>query len=156
MKRHPDSPGVIAWPPLLYAGALALGILLHLAVPVRPLPPGPARWVAGGVLALLSLGLALWGERTMHRAGTNVNPMQPTIRIVTGGPFRFSRNPLYLSLTGLYVAIALLANLLWPLVLLVPLMIVVQQGLVKREERYLEAKFGEEYRAYRARVRRWL
>lgn len=156
MKRDPDSPDVIAWPPLLYAGTLALGILLHLAVPVRPLPPGPARWAAGGLLALLSLALGAWGERTMQRAGTNVNPMRPTTRIVTGGPFRFSRNPLYLSVTGLYLAVALLVNALWPLVLLVPLMIVVQQGVVKREERYLEAKFGEEYRAYRARVRRWL
>jgi protein-S-isoprenylcysteine O-methyltransferase Ste14 len=92
----------------------------------------------------------------MRRAGTNVRPDQPTLAVVTDGPFRYSRNPLYLGLTGLYVGVTLLADALWPLVLLGPLLGVVQRGVVRREERYLAAKFGAPYLAYQARVRRWL
>jgi len=92
----------------------------------------------------------------MKRAGTNIRPDQPTLAVVSDGPFRFTRNPLYLALTGLYVGITLLADALWPLLLLVPVLVVLQWGVVAREERYLEAKFGEPYRAYKARVRRWV
>ena len=87
--------------------------------------------------------------------GTNVRPDQPTLAIVTDGPFRFTRNPLYLATTGLYVAIALVVYSL-ALVLLAPMLVVLDWGVIRREERYLEAKFGEPYRVYRARVRRWL
>ena len=91
----------------------------------------------------------------MRRAGTNIRPDRPATVIVTDGPFRFSRNPLYLSLTLVYVGIASMMNALWPLLLLVPLLLIVQRGVVLREERYLEAKFGETYRSYKTRVRRW-
>jgi len=92
----------------------------------------------------------------MRRAGTNVRPDQPATAIVVDGPFRFTRNPLYLGLTGLYAGVALLVDALWPLLLLVPLLVIVKWGVIHREERYLEAKFGETYRLYKARVRRWL
>ena len=92
----------------------------------------------------------------MKRAGTNIRPDQPTLAIVSDGPFRFTRNPLYLALTGLYAGIALLVNALWPLLLLAPVLAVLRWGVIAREERYLEAKFGEAYRAYRSRVRRWV
>jgi protein-S-isoprenylcysteine O-methyltransferase Ste14 len=92
----------------------------------------------------------------MSRAGTNIDPRQPAVVLVTNGPFRFSRNPLYVALTGLYVGVALLIDGLWTLLLLVPLLVVTQQGIVRREERYLERKFGEEYRTYKIRVRRWI
>ena len=92
----------------------------------------------------------------MRRAGTNVNPRDPTTAIVVEGPFRFSRNPLYLSLILAYLGITLLVNALWPLLLLPPLLVVLHWGVIAREERYLEAKFGESYRVYKARVRRWL
>ena len=92
----------------------------------------------------------------MRRAGTNVRPDQPATTIVMGGPFRFTRNPLYVGTTGLYVGVALLVDALRPLVLLVPLLAIVEWGVICREERYLEAKFGDAYRTYRARVRRWL
>jgi len=75
---------------------------------------------------------------------------------VVTGPFRLSRNPLYLALTLMYVGLALLANALWVLVLLMPLLFMVHFGVVRREERYLERKFGDAYRAYRSRVRRYL
>ena len=92
----------------------------------------------------------------MKRAGTNVRPDRPSLAIVTDGPFRYSRNPLYLAGLGLYVAVALLVNTLWPFALLPVMLLILDRGIVRREERYLEAKFGGPYRAYRARVRRWI
>lgn len=153
-KQRSDSPGVIAFPPLLYGGTLAAGLIVHLLAPIRPFPVLPAR-LLGGVLIVMSGALAKWGKSTMRRAGTNVRPDQPATALVVDGPFRFTRNPLYLGTTGLYVGVGLLIDALWPLVLLVPLLMMVEWGVIRREERYLEAKFGDTYQAYRMRVRRW-
>ena len=92
----------------------------------------------------------------MRRAGTNVRPDQPSTAIVSDGPFRFTRNPLYLSVATMFVGIALLANSAWFLVLLIPMGLLLHFGVVLREERYLDAKFGAPYKDYRARVRRYL
>jgi protein-S-isoprenylcysteine O-methyltransferase Ste14 len=92
----------------------------------------------------------------MRRAGTNVRPDRPTLVIVSDGPFRFTRNPLYLAAIGIYVSITLLVDALWPLVLLGPMLVLLVKGVVVREEQYLAAKFGDEYRNYKTRVRRWL
>jgi len=150
-----DSPGVVVFPPLLFGGTLVLGLILHWIWPVALLPPLGAR-LLGIVLLALSGLLARSAEAAMKRAGTNVRPDQPTLAIVTDGPFRYTRNPLYLAASGLYVAVTLLVNTLWPLPLLPPMLVVLEWGVIRREERYLEAKFGEAYRVYRARVRRWL
>lgn len=150
-----DCPGVIGFPPLLYAGTLLAGFLVQFFFPIHLSTWHPLRWI-GGTLAALSAVLAKWGESRMRRAGTNVKPSQPTTAIVQDGPFRFSRNPLYLALTILYLGVCLMFNALWPLILILPLLVVVQCGIIYREERYLEAKFGDEYRNYRKRVRRWL
>ena|SRR2546428_6385080 len=150
-----DSPGVIALPPLLYFVILVLGVALDFLFPLHPFPGRPTR-ILGALLVIASIALAIWGRRTMSAAGTNINPREPALVLVTNGPFRFSRNPLYLALTGMYAGVALLINGLWTLILVVPLLIVTQVGIVQREERYLERKFGEEYRAYRSRVRRWI
>lgn len=155
MQRSADSPGVLVFPPLLFGGVLASGLLLHWFQPVPLLRPLIARLLGLGLL-ILSGVLARSAERAMKQAGTNIRPDQPTLVIVTNGPFRWTRNPLYLAATGLYVSIALLVNTVWPLALLIPLLFVLHWGVVRREERYLEAKFGEPYRAYRARVHRWL
>ena len=151
---EPDSPGVVVFPPLLFGSALLLGFILQRIRPVHPLPDAAA-YGLGGVVLLGSLVLALWAERVMHAAGTNVRPDQPTLAIVTGGPFRYTRNPLYIASTGLVVGLGLLFNALWPLVLVLPVLVVVRYGVVAREERYLEKKFGETYLAYKGRVRRW-
>ena len=92
----------------------------------------------------------------MHGAGTNINPLMPTTSIVTSGPFRFTRNPLYVSLTLLYLGLTLAFNTWWGIVGLIPLLVVMHYGVVLREERYLEQKFGEMYRQYRSKVRRYL
>jgi protein-S-isoprenylcysteine O-methyltransferase Ste14 len=82
--------------------------------------------------------------------------MKPTTAIVTKGPFRYSRNPLYVSLTLLYLGVALIINVLWIVLLVVPVLVVMQRGVIGREEAYLERKFGEKYLSYKARVRRWV
>jgi protein-S-isoprenylcysteine O-methyltransferase Ste14 len=156
-SRHPrsDSPNVLVLPPLLYGVALAAGLLLHWLAP-RPILSSNVRYWVGGTILALGAALAVWGRALMERAGTNVNPTLPTTALVTTGPFRFSRNPLYVALTLLYVGLALLTNALWVLVLIVPVLVLMHYGVVRREERYLEAKFGAAYGAYRARVRRYL
>jgi len=85
-----------------------------------------------------------------------MDPVLPTTAIVTSGPFRFSRNPLYLALTLLYFGLSVAVNSWWGIVVLVPLLIIMHRGVVLREERYLERKFGETYRRYRSKVRRYL
>jgi protein-S-isoprenylcysteine O-methyltransferase Ste14 len=92
----------------------------------------------------------------MKRAGTNVDPREPTTTIVTGGPYRFTRNPLYLSMTLVYAGITALANALPAALLLPAVLAFMRRGVIEREERYLERKFGDEYMDYKARVRRWI
>lgn len=155
LEETTDNPGVIAFPPALFAGTLALGLLLHFLFPVNFLPHVIA--IASGVVVLVGAALiAVSAFRAMRRAQTAVNPSLPTTAIVSDGAFGFSRNPIYLSLTLLYVGTALLLNALWALLLLLPLIVVVQNGVIKREEHYLEQKFGDEYLRYKASVRRWV
>src|SRR4051812_11244545 len=110
-----STAGVIAPPPLIFAGPLALGIGLQKEKSLRFLPPTLARPL-GLLLALGGLALAVFGGYTMRKAGTNINPTQPTTALVTSGPFRFSRNPLYLSMLLIYLGLSSLANSLWPIV----------------------------------------
>jgi protein-S-isoprenylcysteine O-methyltransferase Ste14 len=151
----PDAPGVLVFPPALFAGTLVLGLALHWLRPVSLLPPFPAR-LARLVVLVLSWWLVHSAEAAMKRAGTNVRPDQPSLAIVTDGPFSFTRNPMYLATTGLYLGVTLLVDTPWPLVWLLPMLLVLHWGVVRREERYLEAKFGEPYRTYKSRVRRWV
>ena len=134
---------------------VAGGSLAHALCPYR-FPLGSwARW-AGGALGLAAVLFALWGRRTMKAAGTNVRPSMPALAIVADGPFAFTRNPLYLALIGLFAGIGLALRSPAFLAILAPLGLVLHFGVVLREERYLEAKFGDLYRGYRARVRRWI
>ena len=150
-----DNPGVIILPPLLYLITFILGLLLHRIAP-RPISTWDGRWWLGGLLLAAGLALSIWGNRVMERAGTNVNPHKPSTALVATGPFRFSRNPLYVAFNLALGGLALLVNSMWLLVLLLPAMVTMHFGVIRREERYLDGKFGDEYRAYRARVRRYL
>ncbi len=137
------------------AGALAVGLLAKALLPVRFLPGAVAR-VLGLPLVGSGLLLFLSSFRAMHRAGTDARPDKPTTSIVVDGPYRFTRNPIYLGFTLVYGGITALANSL-PSALLLPfVLLVMQRGVIEREERYLERIFGEEYTQYKARVRRWI
>ena len=151
-----DSSGVIAPPPVLYLGTLLLGSVVHVAAPLSLLSTTLAHWVAGVLLMAISAAFARWAFVTLRRAGTSANPYQPSVALTTTGPFRFSRNPIYLAMTGLYLGTSLLVNSVWPLLLFAPLMLVMHHGVILKEERYLSATFGEAYAAYKSGVRRWL
>ncbi|QIN81821.1 isoprenylcysteine carboxylmethyltransferase family protein [Rubrobacter tropicus] len=150
-----DNPGVVAPPPLIFAGGLAAGLLTNRLRPTPFLPRGLSR-ALGWPLVVAGLALGLWGFREMRRAGTNVDPYHPTTAIVDRGPYGFTRNPLYVGMTLIYSGLSARANAL-PAALLLPAVLhVVDRGVVKREERYLEGKFGDEYLRYKGRVRRWI
>lgn len=142
-------------PPLLYAVPLVIGVLLRFVFPVQVLPSGTAL-IVGGLIVALSFALGLPAFRLMRQARTSVNPYQPTTAIVTQGPFCWTRNPLYLSLTVLYAGLALMVNAWWALLLLPVVVLLVHFLVILPEERYLEQKFGELYLSYKANVRRWI
>jgi protein-S-isoprenylcysteine O-methyltransferase Ste14 len=145
---------VIAPPPLLFLGPLLGGLLLDRLLPM-PRLPGPLRLMG---LPLLAAGMSLsgWFFVTMRRAGTPVDPYQPPTALVTDGPFRHSRNPAYIGLTLCYAGVAFLAGGRWPWLLLPGVFATIDRGVIEREERYLEERFGSDYEDYRRRVRRWL
>ena len=150
-----DTPDVITRPPLIYLGFLALGSLLHALFPVCVLPRVWSRML--GVLLIGSgAGIAGTALRAMQRAHTNPDPHQPTTALVTDGPFNYTRNPIYVAFTLIYAGIAALANSIWTLLLLPGVLVIMQRGVIEREELYLERKFGEDYCNYKARVRRWI
>jgi protein-S-isoprenylcysteine O-methyltransferase Ste14 len=150
-----DHSGVFIPPPVLYALFFIAGMLLQRIWPVPMVPSVFGRAV--GVACILS-GVALegWSFLIFRRAGTSVIPIRPSTAIVTEGPFRFSRNPIYVGLTLVYFGAASWLNTVWPLLLLPALLFLVQVYVISREERYLERKFGREYLQYKSRVRRWL
>jgi len=149
-----DNSGVIAPPPLIYAGGLLLGLLLNRAFPIKLLPRGVSLRL-GGLFILLGVLLTRSGFRTLRNAGTEVNPTKPTTTLVVSGPYQVTRNPLYLSLTLFYAGISLLANAFMALLLLPVVLFIINRGVIDREERYLERKFGDEYLRYKMRVPRW-
>ena len=118
----------------------------------------PRRMARGLGWPLLGGGVLLlgWFEMAMRQADTPTSPYRPVEHIATEGPFRYSRNPGYLSMAMICAGVASLANALWAIILLPVALLVIQRGVIEREERYLERKFGEEYLSYKARVRRWI
>ena len=150
-----DAPKVIVFPPVLFLSALILGVALQFVRTIHLWKGLPAR-IAGGALVVLGLATIISAKNRMRRAGTNVNPGEPTTAIVTDGPYRFTRNPIYFGGTVAYLGLSLLFSAFWPLLTLIPFLALMHWGVVLREERYLEGKFGDSYRNYKAQVRRWL
>jgi protein-S-isoprenylcysteine O-methyltransferase Ste14 len=152
------SPGVWFPPPTLFVA----GFLLALALDrwVFSLRLGgvsrPTLVVAGWLLMIVGGSALLWAMLTFTRARTAILPSRPARTIVATGPFRFSRNPMYPGLSGIYIGLSLLTGMAWPLVLLPLVLLSLYALVIRREERYLGDAFGEEYAAYRQRVRRWL
>ena len=158
MNPARDSAGIFFPPPLLYAIPFAIGIFLHETVGHDRFPANlalPARIAGFGAVAA-AMVLALIAEIHFVRARTSALPFRPTTAVVTGGPYRFTRNPMYVGLALLYIGLALIVGYAWPVACL-PLAILSIDGFViPREERYLEKKFGEPYQRYRQSVRRWI
>jgi protein-S-isoprenylcysteine O-methyltransferase Ste14 len=154
----PAVAGVIARPPLLYLACLLLGLALDRMLPLPLILPEAAliRWTVGGGLILIGVAIVAAGVRNFSRAATPVPSNQPVRALVTTGIHGWSRNPIYVGMLLLYAGIGMAARSPWVLVLALPLVVILRYGVVAREETYLEQRFGDAYRDYKARVRRWL
>jgi protein-S-isoprenylcysteine O-methyltransferase Ste14 len=156
--RETETAGVITRPPILYLTGLLLGFALDDVLPLPLALPETAsvRWTAGGGLILIGLALMAAGIRNFARAATLVPSNQPVRALVTTGIHGWSRNPIYVGMFLLYAGISFAVRSPWALVLMLPLVATLRYGVVAREEGYLERRFGDAYRDYKARVRRWL
>lgn len=155
MANDTDHPDVIAMPPLIMLAFLVAGLALDAVWPA-PVLPGNAQYVVGPLVFAAGIGLMAWAMGRFGAAGTNVPTRLPANAIVTDGPYRLTRNPIYVSMVLGFVGVAVTVDSLWLYALVVPFMAVIHFGVVRREERYLEDKFGDAYRRYRASVRRWI
>ncbi len=154
-KDRPDRPDVIARPPLILVATIALGLVLNFFWPTSFLPPAIAAPL-GVLIILFAIALGISAVEEMLAANTALEVRKPSTEIVTSGVFQRSRNPIYLGMLLLYTGIAILANSLCILVLVLPFAIILQKGVIEPEEAYLEGKFGDEYLRYKAKVRRWI
>jgi protein-S-isoprenylcysteine O-methyltransferase Ste14 len=156
--RDAAAAGVMTRPPFLYLGCLVLGLALDHLLPLRLGLPGAAmmQWTVGAGLILIGVAIVAAGVRNFSRAATPVPSNQPVRALVTTGIHGWSRNPIYVGMFLLYAGIGIAARSPWILVLALPLAVILRYGVVAREERYLERRFGDAYRDYKARVRRWL
>ena len=157
MAGETDSAGIRFPPPFVFLGTLLLGFPAERIMGLHSFGVDRTLLIALGLLLVVAGGIiGIPATRLFRRAGTNVEPWRPATRIVTGGVYRWTRNPMYLGMALIHAGLALafdgpIALLLLPLVL-----IVIQTQVIAREEGYLETKFGDDYRRYKARVRRWL
>lgn len=156
MADTADTANVIVPPPIAWALAVLAGLALHWLMPLPFLTAAVSAGWLGATVFVLALALVAWAITTMTRAGSNVPTSLPTTTIVETGPYRFTRNPIYLGMVLGLIGLALAFNSLWLLLALVPFALVIRYGVIAREEAYLERRFGDVYRRYRARVRRWL
>ena len=147
--------GVIAPPPLVYLLPLLLSLVVHWRFP-SALLPHPWPFVVGPLLLLIGLLLGSPALMAFRRAKTDPQPWRPSTALVIEGPYRFTRNPMYVGFTLIYLGITCWVNSRWPLVALVIVLPVMHYLVIRREERYMERRFGDAYRAYRRRVRRWI
>jgi protein-S-isoprenylcysteine O-methyltransferase Ste14 len=152
-----DNPGVIVFPPLILLAVLVLGLLLDYLLPLNVIDALPRilRLVVGLLLFLFGASFPIRVRRAFQAAGTNIRPDQPTTAIVTTGLFAHARNPVYLGGLIAILGLALMLGSDWIAILLVPAFLVLHYGVVLREERYLEQKFGAPYLAYKQSVPRY-
>jgi protein-S-isoprenylcysteine O-methyltransferase Ste14 len=156
MTDTADTAQVVVRPPLAWLIAVLAALALDWLMPLPFMPAAlPAVWIGAAVFAV-ALALLASAIATVTRAGSNVPTNRPTTALVESGPYRHTRNPIYLGMFVALVGLAIAVDTLWLVAALVPFALVIRHGVVAREEAYLERKFGERYRAYRARVRRWL
>jgi len=151
MPTQPSSSGVRIFPPAIHIAAIALGFLLQWAVPI----PMFGMRIPGRILIALALALMVWSTLVMVRAGTTPNPTRPTTALLTTGPFRLTRNPMYLAWELIIVGVGLAASAPWVILMAIPAAFLTGRLVIDKEERYLDTTFGSAYRDYKSRVRRW-
>ena len=156
MADTADTAHVIIRPPLAWGLAVIAGLALDWLLPLPFLPDDLQKGFLGVSVFVLALALLAWAIVTMTGAGSNVPTNRPTTTIVESGPYRFTRNPIYLGMVLGLIGLGIAFDNLWLLVMLVPFALVIRYGVVAREEAYLERTFSDAYRGYRRRVRRWL
>jgi protein-S-isoprenylcysteine O-methyltransferase Ste14 len=154
MTEKKATAGVIAPPPIIVLGLLLIGVELDVLMPA-PFLPDAVQYVLGGALIVIALALIVWCAWLLRKAGTNVETWQPTLKLVEHGPYGLTRNPIYLAMAVGFLGAACVIDTLWLLALWPPLVAVLHWGVIRREERYLDGLFGEAYRTYCQRVRRW-
>lgn len=154
MNTDLNPPSVVAPPLAIYGVAFSAAWVLEM-VHHLPIANGVWRVVLGWTLIAGGFGVVRWAFRTLSHAGTTGDPYGVTTKLVVHGPFAYSRNPIYIAMTGLYLGATLVVNTWWPLILLPAVILTMQIGVIRREERRLERQFGAVYHAYAARVRRW-
>ncbi len=150
-----DIAGVIAPPPLFFLAAILVGLGLEWAFRAD-IGLGRIGLVIGLLVIVEAVAIAVWARQQFVKGGTSLRVEEPSTAILSTGPFRFSRNPLYMSMAWLQIGIGIAASMAWVIALVIPALLVIRYAVIAREERYLEAKFGEEYLNYKKSVRRWL
>ena len=158
-QENPDNANVIALPPFIFLGFFLVGLALHYYF--RLLLVTEPRFdsildIIGTALIIVSLILPVLAFKDLEKYKTTHTVYKPTTAIVSDGIYKYSRNPIYLSGFILFIGISFISNSLITLLLIIPLFFVIREGVVKREERYLERKFGQEYLNYINQVRRWI
>jgi len=151
----PDRPNVRIIPPLVYLTGLVAGLLASVWWPSHVAPRAVA-WTLGGIVALSGAALSIAAARLFRRRGTTVRPDRASSALVIDGPFRLTRNPMYVGLALFYLGIALGAQSLCAIILLPLVLLIIRYGAIAHEEAFLERRFGKEYADYKRRVRRWL
>jgi protein-S-isoprenylcysteine O-methyltransferase Ste14 len=155
MAEIKDNPNVVAPPPLIFLSGLIAGGIVTYFYPF-PILPGGLAVLFGNLLILLGIAVIAIIYLQMKRAKTNIEPWKPTTKILDTGFYGISRNPIYLGMILIYLGICLLANSIWFLPFLPFVLLAIHYGVILREEKYLESKFGEDYLDYKKRVRRWI
>lgn len=157
-RRVRDSSGVWIPPPLIYIGLLILGFVIQFYWPLQIV--GLDHFIivraAGAVLILVGALVIASAIGTFRSAGTSMVPVRPTTALAFSGPYRFTRNPMYLGMLVVSAGIGLAADAVWPILMLPIMVVAVNYAVIRREEKYLAAKFGEPYTTYTSRVRRWI
>ena len=158
MTNEKDNPNVIAPPPLIFLGGLIFGAIIQWVYPFYIFSAEYVVYsrISGTLLIIFGLGIILISRQKMKKAKTNIEPWKPTNAILSDGIYSYSRNPVYLAMALIFFGVELIFNSVWFTPLLVIVLLIIHFGVILREEKYLERKFGNEYLNYKNRVRRWL
>ncbi len=153
-----DNAGVVAPPPLIFLSGLIFGGIIQMIFPLYIFPASYVMFsrIAGILLAVFAIGIIVSAQRKMKGAKTNIEPWKPTNSIISDGVYSHSRNPVYVAMVSIYLGITLIFNAFWFLPFLIVILIIITFGVILREEKYLEKKFGDQYLNYKESVRRWI